>query len=144
MAIKSLPVGTIIAWENATIPDNWAVCNGANGTPDLRSKFIRGASVDGDVGTTGGASSHTHTNPSTSERASHNHGASVSVSTGSNTGSRAVQSGSGVNTCARSHGHSDLSGDVSSANAHSHSVGDTDSGGELPPHIRRVFIQKVE
>jgi hypothetical protein len=30
----------------ATIPSGWALCNGSGGTPDLRDRFIIGASVD--------------------------------------------------------------------------------------------------
>lgn len=47
---------------NAGSPyENWAICDGANGTPDLRNKFIR--STDGAAGGTGGSDTHTHTMP---------------------------------------------------------------------------------
>ncbi len=39
---------------------NWKLCNGANGTPDLRNKFVRGADVAG-AGKSGGVETHTHT-----------------------------------------------------------------------------------
>lgn len=44
----SFPVGGIIMWSGtiATIPSGWALCNGSNGTPDLRDRFIIGASQD--------------------------------------------------------------------------------------------------
>ena len=37
-----VPVGGIIMWSGAvaTIPATWALCDGANGTPDLRDRFI--------------------------------------------------------------------------------------------------------
>ena len=43
-----IPVGGIIMWSGtiANIPSGWALCNGANGTPDLREKFVIGASTD--------------------------------------------------------------------------------------------------
>lgn len=43
-----IPVGGIIMWSGtiATIPTGWALCNGSNGTPDLRNKFIVGAHSD--------------------------------------------------------------------------------------------------
>ena len=46
-----VPSGTIAIWRGsvATIPAGWVLCNGANGTPDLRSRFIYGAG--GDVNT---------------------------------------------------------------------------------------------
>ena len=60
------PLGTIIMWSQATIPNGWSVCNGqkVNGiqTPDLRGRFIVGA--DGSsypVGNTGGAATVTLT-----------------------------------------------------------------------------------
>ena len=39
-----VPRGAIIMWHGTQLPPGWALCNGANGTPDLRSRFIVGAS----------------------------------------------------------------------------------------------------
>jgi hypothetical protein len=41
-------------------PDGWAVCDGGNGTPDLRDRFVRGAPAVDAIGTAAGAASHTH------------------------------------------------------------------------------------
>jgi len=64
-----IPAGTIMMWygESATIPVGWALCDGNNGTPDLRGRVVVGvntsdASFDS-VGKTGGhkeMQSHTH------------------------------------------------------------------------------------
>lgn len=86
-----IPIGGIIMWSGtvATIPANWQLCNGTNGTPDLRDKFIVGATSDdagaaktnltGSLTQSGGSTSytpggsvaapadhaaHTHTGPS--------------------------------------------------------------------------------
>lgn len=49
------PIGSIIAFNgNQSIPDNWAVCDGTNGTPDLSGRFIKGTTDRTEVGTTGG------------------------------------------------------------------------------------------
>ena len=43
-----IPLGGIIMWSGtiAEIPAGWSLCNGQNGTPDLRSRFIVGAGSD--------------------------------------------------------------------------------------------------
>ena len=50
--------GMIIAWygEIDKIPENWTICDGTNGTPDLRNKFIIGSSEKYNFGTSGGSS----------------------------------------------------------------------------------------
>lgn len=67
-----VPSGGIIMWSGsiATIPSGYVLCNGANGTPDLRDKFIVGAKQDdsgvaktnitGSLTQAGGAVSHSH------------------------------------------------------------------------------------
>lgn len=56
----NLPAGVIVMWGGlvANIPSGWLLCNGQNGTPDLRDRFIKGA--NGEPGGTGGAATHTH------------------------------------------------------------------------------------
>jgi len=56
----TLPVGSIILWygDSNSLPSGWAVCNGANNTPDLRNRFVMGARYDGEVGLMGGSSSY--------------------------------------------------------------------------------------
>lgn len=43
------------------VPSGWALCNGNNGTPDLREKFIVCTGALFAVGSEGGSVSHTHT-----------------------------------------------------------------------------------
>ncbi len=52
----SLPIGSIVIWSGtvASIPVGWQLCDGTNGTPDLRDKFVVGARQDsGGVAVTG-------------------------------------------------------------------------------------------
>jgi hypothetical protein len=143
--MDNLPIGTIIAWENAAIPSGWAVCDGQGGRPNLIGKFVRGASSDGQVRATGGAEDHSHTNPGTAKRATHNHGGSESLSIGSGSGSTSGTVGSGDNSATPGHGHGSGSAgiSISDAGAHSHTVPDTSTVGHIPPYITRVFIQRV-
>lgn len=41
-----IPSGGIIMWSGNTIPVGWFLCNGQNGTPDLRGRFIVGRTDD--------------------------------------------------------------------------------------------------
>jgi hypothetical protein len=45
---NSIPSGLISMWSGtiASIPSGWVLCNGSNGTPDLRNKFVIGAHTD--------------------------------------------------------------------------------------------------
>lgn len=80
--------GMIMMWSGtiATIPTGWVLCNGSNGTPDLRNRFVIGAhsdsagvaysTVTGSNTTSGGTKdaivvSHTHT--ATVTDPGHNH-----------------------------------------------------------------------
>lgn len=38
-----MPKGAIIMWNGSNIPNGWALCDGKNETPDLRGRFIIGA-----------------------------------------------------------------------------------------------------
>jgi len=50
-----LPRGSIIAYNQTTAPSGWAICDGSQGTPDLRGRFIFGNGGSRGMNTTGGA-----------------------------------------------------------------------------------------
>ena len=52
--------GIIVQWSGSvgTIPTDWALCDGNNGTPDLRNKFVLGTDTPGG---SGGSATHVHT-----------------------------------------------------------------------------------
>ncbi len=57
-----IPAGFIVLWANAigSIPAGWQLCDGTNGTPDLRNKFVPGAGDTYAVDETGGNVNHIH------------------------------------------------------------------------------------
>ena len=77
----AIPSGGIIIWSGASnaIPSGWYLCNGSNGTPDLRNRFIIGAGSSYSVNATGGSAnatlvSHSHSVSGSTGNDSHNHG----------------------------------------------------------------------
>jgi hypothetical protein len=54
--------GMIVAYyANAgAIPSGWAICDGTNGTPDLRDKYLVGVDALADVGKNAGNEKHNH------------------------------------------------------------------------------------
>lgn len=71
-SVSFLPIGSIIMWNGSVAPTGWALCDGANGTPDLKNKFILGyESGTNTVGQVGGESTVTLT---TGEIPAHTHG----------------------------------------------------------------------
>ena len=68
-----VPKGGIIMWSGAAdaVPDGWALCNGQNGTPDLRNRFVVGAGLVYTSGATGGAATNILT---IDEMPAHSHG----------------------------------------------------------------------
>jgi len=83
---ETIPIGCILLWSGSvsSIPSGWALCNGSNGTPDLRNRFIIGAGSTYAVNATGGSTTknlaHTHTQEATGSESSHTH---TQVNTGS-------------------------------------------------------------
>ena len=82
---EGIPVGAIVMFQGDmnTLPTFWRFCDGTHGTPNLRNKFILGASKASKTSKTGGYANsplikHTHTVASkTSEAPNHVHSFSV-------------------------------------------------------------------
>jgi len=76
----TIPTGMISLWYGSigSVPLGWYLCDGTNGTPDLRDRFVVGAGSTYSVAATGGSAnaivvSHTHTATSTVTDPSHTH-----------------------------------------------------------------------
>jgi hypothetical protein len=151
------PSGGIVMWSGtiATIPSGWYLCNGSNGTPDLRNKFVIGAFSD-DSGTakttvtgtstqTGGTKdaivvSHTHTATVTDPGHSHT---STDALNGYNLGGGAE----GYDVMSQSSGYS--SSNVITATATTgitvanSTEGSSGTNQNLPPYYALAFIMKA-
>lgn len=56
--IQNSPSGVICMWSGliSAIPSGWLLCNGTNGTPDLRDRFVQVVSGNVPLNSTGGSS----------------------------------------------------------------------------------------
>jgi microcystin-dependent protein len=140
---RAFPSGGILMWYGniASIPSGWFLCNGSNGTPDLRDRFVVGAGSSYSVGATGGANSvaisvsqmASHTHPVTaSSGSSGSHSHPSSTSSGGTHGHGfpilLMRSGPAASFGAGG-GNVGNSASISPANPHSHSVPNSGSGG---------------
>lgn len=138
----SMPVGLIGLWRGSlgSIPDNWALCDGTGGTPNLLAKYPKAATAS--IGTTGGSlNPHDHTSPShTHTTSGHSHTMTIgaqnaSVANVSTTATVSVSNGT----------HTHTHGDTASTTP---TVADSTSGTLVsttsePPYEEVAFVQLV-
>lgn len=145
-----IPTGLISMWSGliSAIPNGWALCDGNNGTPNLKDRFIMGATTDLDIGETGGENSVKLT---INEMPSHNHSGSA-VSSGSHTHRYTVGTGhSSYDESIDPFAHpptESQSGIIASAGSHTHtiSIGNKGSGQpheNRPAYYTLAFIMKL-
>jgi len=138
----AVPSGGIILWSGSTgsVPSGWYLCDGTNGTPDLRNSFIVGAGNTYAVGATGGTAdaivvSHTHTATSTVTDPGHNH--TLATTTGGLGGqdqpTRALAGSANTGTSTTG-----ITVATSVATA-----GTSGTGQNLPPYYALAYIQKA-
>lgn len=79
-AATPIPSGGILMWSGSigSIPAGYVLCNGSNGTPDLRNRFVVGAGSTYAVDATGGSAdaivvTHNHTATSVVTDPGHTH-----------------------------------------------------------------------
>lgn len=123
----SVPINGIILWSGseASIPSGYVLCDGNNGTPDLRDKFVVGAGSSYSVGDTGGADSHTHSvgTLATTAAGAHDHSPS------------AVQAAVGSDSVVEG---------ISTEPDHTHSLsGSTTSADSRPPYYALCYIMRT-
>lgn len=137
----ALPSGVIVIWSGASsaIPAGWYLCNGTNGTPDLRDRFVVGAGSTYVVGNTGGSKdaivvAHTHTG-TTNTSGAHTHTIPLQANL--------IRNGSDERD-----GASNGTTQTSSAGEHSHtfttaSTGSSGTNANLPPYYALCYIMKA-
>jgi hypothetical protein len=137
-AATPIPTGGILLWSGSigSIPAGYVLCNGNNGTPDLRDRFVVGAGSTYAVDATGGSADSilpTHTHAATVTDPGHNHTASGVVGgLGGPTEFNTFTQGT-VTTSTATTGIS-----VSNANA-----GVSATNGNLPPYYALCYIMKT-
>jgi microcystin-dependent protein len=146
-----VPIGGIIMFKGniASLPSGWSFCNGSNGTPDLRDKFIIGAAADsgGQANTTvtgsttknGGSKdavlvSHSHTATVTDPGHFHRWGGGGNMQAGNDNGGQSVNGGS-TNIAT-----STIATGITVAND-TQGVSGTDQN--LPPYYALAFIMRI-
>lgn len=137
----TIPAGLISIWSGAigAVPTGWYLCDGTNGTPDLRNRFIVGAGSTYSVGANGGSAdaitvTHTHTATSVVTDAGHIHSIPISSQLQGTAGGGGVSSGGTVNT------NSAVTGvTVATTNA---STGTSGTNANLPPYWSLAYIMK--
>lgn len=135
----AIPSGGIIMWSGSvgTVPAGWYLCDGLNGTPDLRNRFVVGAGGSYGVGASGGSAdaivvSHTHT--TTVSDPGHSHTWQFLPMNGTEAGGGSFAGGSG-DTYGTSTSTTNISVGVNSS-------GSSGTGANLPPYYALAYIMK--
>lgn len=135
-----LPNGIIALWTGAlaSIPTNWTLCDGNNGTPNLVAVYPEGANLTSEVGNTGGATSHTHSDPGTHVHALGTH---VHATTMGNASTSTNGSGSTPNLPTNVHTHGATPNtDASTDNTGIGTAGSYNTPSSEPPYYEVAFI----
>jgi hypothetical protein len=146
----AVPSGGIILWSGSTgsVPSGWYLCDGTNGTPDLRNSFIVGAGNTYAVGATGGTAdaivvSHTHTATSTSvvTDPGHHHMSQGNAAPNGGGAGAVYSSGSGNQPgYATTDATTGITVATTTTNA---SAGVSGTGQNLPPYYALAYIMKA-
>lgn len=70
---QTIPASAVMLWNEATAPTGFGHCDGSDGRPDFRNKYLKGAAAGADGGTTGGSTTNIHALTHTHVESSHYH-----------------------------------------------------------------------
>jgi hypothetical protein len=137
----AVPAGCIVLWSGSTgsIPATWYLCDGTNGTPDLRNSFIVGAGSTYAVNATGGTADAivvSHTHAATVTDPGHNHTQTVGYfSVGGD--SAGYNSGTPVQTISNL-----INSAVTGISVTNATAGVSGTNANLPPYYALAYIMK--
>jgi hypothetical protein len=151
-AATPIPTGGILLWSGSigSIPAGYVLCNGNNGTPDLRNRFIVGAGSTYAVDATGGSAdsilpTHTHGATSTSVVTDPGHIHTLTGRTNSVSDGNATEFGDGTstgfsNTDSVQNATTGITVATTTTNAN---AGVSATNGNLPPYYALCYIMKT-
>lgn len=127
------------------IPNGWALCDGSNGTPDLRDRYVRGSSDGVDPGGTGGVALHSHGIQVHTKFTTPNHIHLVSGNTGyPPAGDDDYASEDGEKEVYDVHYHSISFNTQAAGGRHNHYIDDpTNNHSSHPPYYDIAYIMKL-
>lgn len=76
-AYNFVPSSSIVFYGSGDLPQDFVICDGNNGSPNLDNKFLKGASTGANAGGTGGTLNHSHTVSHTHSAVNHSHSGST-------------------------------------------------------------------
>ena len=133
--------GIVCLWSGtlADIPDGWAICNGTNGTPDLRSRMIYGVDATHPPHHTGGTWAHSHNASSSIQPHSHS-ASSAAEQTGLPSGTKLINSEPDGHFATDDDPHQHLV--TVDPDSHNHTV-TVSPKTQRPPYYALAFIMKL-
>ena len=140
------PVGSIVMFDGAlaTIPDGWAICDGNNGTVDMRERFVYGTAANTNLLSIGGSKTHTHPAPTVTASGAHAHTYTVSTGNATGEGENAwVQSAGSANVVRSGHKHPALEATTAEQAAHTHVATVPNEASHMPYYIYLYYIQRI-
>lgn len=141
----TIPVGGIIMWSGsvASIPTGWALCDGGGSTPDLRNRFVVGASSGTGDTTYPGVSVDATGGSADATLVSHNHTATV-TDTGHTHGGVLTSGGQHQTAPDASGGSSGSTNSATTGISVSISTeGSSATNANLPPYYALAFIMRT-
>jgi hypothetical protein len=133
--------GMIMLWSGSsgTIPSGWLLCDGSNSTPDLRNRFVVGATSTYAVGATGGSAnavvvSHTHSATVTDPGHTHSYSQPLGSTGGSFIASVAANFTAGNNSTTVSN--------TTGITVSNSTEGVSGTNANLPPYYALCYIMK--